>query len=73
MACGFQLLELIVETIAYAALQQARNILIEPTVLLPQGGNRHDDGRLHVPQVKERLFERRQPCPVPAPATLPAR
>ena len=67
MTCGFQLLELIVETVAYAALQQARDILIELAVLLPQGGNRHDHGGLHVPQVKDRLLERRWPWPVPPP------
>ena len=60
-AGGFELLELIVYPIADAALQQAGDVLVELAVLPPQGGNRHDHGRLDVPQMKDRVVERYVP------------
>jgi hypothetical protein len=54
---SFQLLELIVDRIADATLQQAGDILIELAVLAPQRGNGDDRGRMDVPQVKDDLIQ----------------
>jgi len=56
MASGFQCLQLIVQGIADASLQQAGDVLVELAVLAPQGGDRDDHGRLDVPQAKNHLF-----------------
>ena len=48
MAGGFELFKLIAEAIADAALQEAGNVLVELAVLAPQGGYRHNNGRLNV-------------------------
>ena len=58
MARSLQLVELVLDAIADAALQERGDVLIQLAVLPPQCGNRHDHGRLHVSQVKDRAGER---------------
>src|SRR5579863_1044033 len=69
---GFQLLELLVKGVADAAPHQARDVLVELAILLPQGCGRHDRGRLDVPQVRDHLFEGDLPARGPLPSFWPA-
>jgi hypothetical protein len=57
---GFQLLDLIVEAVADAALQQASDVLVQLTVLPPQGGNGDDHRGPDVSQMKGYILGR---CP----------
>jgi hypothetical protein len=57
---GFQLLDLIVDAIADAALQQASDVLVQLTVLPPQGGNGDDHRGPDVSQMEGHILGR---CP----------
>ena len=56
----FQLLDLIIDAIADAALQQASDVFVQLTVLPPQGGNRDDHRRPDMSQMKRHILGR---CP----------
>lgn len=55
---SLQALDLVVDPIRDAALQNCRNVLIELAVLPPQGRYRDNDRRLHLPKVQNDLAER---------------
>jgi len=54
---ALQLVELILDAIADAALQQGRDVLVQFAILPPQCGNRYGHGRLHMPQAQDRAAE----------------
>jgi hypothetical protein len=72
VTAGLQFLELIVERITDAALQQSRDVLVELAILPPQSGNRHGRGRLDVLQMDDDLIEGRFPAQWPLLAFWPA-
>jgi len=66
---ALQLLELIIDAVANAPLQEAGDILVQLAVLPPQGGNRDDDGRADMSQMKGHALERRLRFPSFWPAS----
>ena len=65
MTCGIQLVELVFDAVADAALQQGGDVFIQFAVLPPQCSNRHGHGRLHLPQAHDRAGERVSQGPSP--------